>query len=212
MTNTAAKGFKAFALRGSLGFVSRWTPITLWFCGVVVLMAALAINHLFSLPGPARRDSKLAAGLAELLPDDRGGWASIHVLYTECRCSQRIFEHLRTSDRPRGLHEIVLLVGDDRDAIAPQLVQRGFEVVSIAEDKLDARFGIEGAPAFVLVDPARNVRYSGGYTSRKQGPDISDLAIVREIREGGEVADLPLFGCAVSQRLKALLDPFAIRR
>jgi hypothetical protein len=184
----------------------------LWFCGIVVLMSALAISHWFSLPRLARRDSRLAAGLAELLPNDRGGWASIHVLYTECRCSRRIFEHLRTSDRPRDLHEIVLLVGDDHDAIATQLSQRGFQVVSIPAEKLDARFGIEGAPTFVLVDPARDVRYSGGYTTRQQGPNIRDLAIVNEIRHGDEVADLPVFGCAISERLKAVFDPFATRR
>jgi hypothetical protein len=192
--------------------VGRWTPIALWFFGIVVLMAALAISHLFSLPRLARRDSRLAAGLAELLPSDRGGWASIHVLYTECRCSQRIFQHLRTSGRPRDLREIVLLVGDDRDAIGTPLARRGFEVVSIGAEKLDARFGIEGAPAFVLVDPARNVRYSGGYTTRQQGPNIRDLAIVNEVRQGDEVADLPVFGCAISERLKAVFDPFATRR
>jgi hypothetical protein len=192
--------------------VGRWTAIMLWFCGIVVLMSALAISHWFSLPRLARRDSRLAAGLAELLPNDRGGWASIHVLYTECRCSRRIFEHLRTSDRPRDLHEIVLLVGDDHDAIATQLSQRGFQVVSIPAEKLDARFGIEGAPTFVLVDPARDVRYSGGYTTRQQGPNIRDLAIVNEIRHGDEVADLPVFGCAISERLKAVFDPFATRR
>jgi hypothetical protein len=185
----------------------------IWFCGIVVLMAALAIGHLFSLAPLGRRDSRLAAGLAELLPNQRGGWASIHVLYAECRCSQRIFEHLRASERPTDLREVVLLVGADRgQPIATQLVERGFEVVSIAAEALDARFGIEGAPTFVLVDPARTVRYIGGYTIRQQGPDIRDLAIVREIRQGDEVADLPVFGCAVSQRLRAIFNPFAIRR
>lgn len=206
-------GGTACAVRGSLGFVGRWTPLALWFCGILVLMAGLAIGHWFSLAPLDRGNSRLAAGLAELLPAGRGRWASIHVLYAECRCSQRIFEHLRASDRPRDLHEIVLLVGDDRDrAIATRLAERGFEVVSIAAETLAARFGIEGAPTFVLIDPERTVRYIGGYTLRQQGPDIRDLAIVREIRHGDDVADLPVFGCAVSQRLKAVFDPFAIKR
>ena len=235
VTDGTARGVTAYALRGALGFVGRWTPLTIWFCGIVVLMAGLAIGHWFSLAPLDRRDSRLAAGLAALLPDERGGWAAIHVLYTECRCSQRIVEHLRTSQRPPDLHEVVLLVGvearasarerteeargsererkDDRErALASSLAERGFEVVSIGAEMLDARFGIEGAPTFVLVDPARRVRYSGGYTIRQQGPDIRDLAIVREIRQGDEVADLPVFGCAVSERLKAVFDPFAIRR
>lgn len=213
MGDLTASGGRASALRGTLGFVGRWTPLTIWFCGIVVLMAGLALGHWFSLAPLDRRGARLAAGLAELLPAGRGGWASIHVLYAQCRCSQRIVEHLRTSDRPRELHEVVLLVGEDRDhAIASRLAEPGFEVVSIAAETLAARFGIEGAPTFVLVDPARSVRYIGGYTIRQQGPDIRDLAIVREIRHGDRVADLPVFGCAVSQRLKAVFDPFAMRR
>jgi hypothetical protein len=192
--------------------VGRWTPLTIWFSGIVVLMAALAIGHQYALAPLDRRDARLSAGLAQLLSDARG-WAAIHVLYTECRCSQRIFAHLRTSRRPADLHELVLLVGDDRDrAIATPLAARGFELVSVAAETLAARFGIEGAPTFVLVDPARSVRYLGGYTRRQQGPDIRDLAIVRQVRQGDELPDLPVFGCAVSQRLKAVFDPFAIRR
>lgn len=209
----AVMGGTACAVRSSLRWIVRWTPLALWFCGVVVMMASLAVSHLFSLAPLDRRNPKLVAELAALLPDERGDWASVHVLYTECRCSQRVFDHLYVSDRPTDLHEVVLLVGDDRDhAIERRLSGRGFEVIPVAPEMLRARFGIEGAPTFVLVDPARRVRYSGGYTIRQQGPDIRDLAIVREIRQGDDVADLPVFGCAVSKRLKALFDPFAIKR
>lgn len=190
----------------------RWTPLTLWFCAMVVLMATLAISHEFSLAALDRRDARLSAGLAGIMPDAHG-WTSVHVLYSECRCSQRIFAHLRASQRPAHLREIVLLVTADRDqALAAGLSARGFTVVSLAPEQLAARFGIESAPTFALVDPAGSVRYLGGYTLRQQGPDIRDLAIVRKIRAGQEVSDLPVFGCAVSRRLKAFFEPFAIRR
>jgi hypothetical protein len=211
VNSAAARGGTAHAVRGSLSCVSRWAPLVLWFCAVVVLMAALALNHVVSLAGPERQDARLAAGLRALLADERVGWASFHVLYTECQCSQRIFAHLLASQRPADLHEIVLLVGADH-ALARRLEARGFEVVAVAPEGLAARFGIEGAPTFVLVDPTRAVRYLGGYTQRKQGPDLRDLAIVRDTRLGADLADLPVFGCAVSERLKAIFDPLAIRR
>jgi hypothetical protein len=204
--------FAAYAVRGSLAWALRWTPLLVWFCATVVLMAALAVGHQFSLAALDRRGAQLSAGLAQILPE-ASGWTAIHVLYSECRCSQRIVDHLRASERPADLHELVMLVGDDREqALASGLTARGFTVASLSPDQLASRFGIEGAPTFALVDPTRTVRYLGGYTLRQQGPDIRDRAIVRAIRAGDDVADLPVFGCAVSRRLRAFFDPFSVRR
>jgi hypothetical protein len=184
----------------------------IWFCATVVLMAALAVGHQFSLAALDRGGARLSAGFTEILPD-ASGWTAIHVLYGGCRCSQRIVDHLLASPRPADLHELVMLVGADRDqAIAGGLAARGFSVAWLSPDQLASRFGIEGAPTFALVDPTRTVRYLGGYTLRQQGPDIRDLAIVRAIRAGDDVADLPVFGCAVSRRLRAFFDPFSVRR
>ena len=199
--------------RAALRALGRAALLALWFVGVVVLMATLALGHQFALAALDRQHPALTAGLARLLRHGAGGWAAVHVLYGRCRCSQRIAEHLRASQRPEDLRELVLLVGDEHDDVTgARLAERGFEVVPVAAEALATRFGIEGAPAFVLIDPARRVRYLGGYTARKQGPDIRDLAIVREARQGVRVLDLPVFGCAVSQRLQALFEPFAQRR
>jgi len=51
----------------------------------------------------------------------------------------------------------------------------------------------------------------GGYTERKQGFDIQDVSIVERLRNEKSVAELPLFGCAVSRSLQALLDPLGIK-
>lgn len=188
----------------------RYVPLVLWFLTVAALMGGLAISHWFALPHPDKRDAKLAAGVAELT---RGapGWAAVHVLYTECRCSQRILDHLLASDRPRDVHETVVLVGDD-PALAARLAARGYRVVPTPPAELTERYGIEGVPLLIVADPERAIRYVGGYTRRLQGPDISDLSILHDLRSGVATEDLPVFGCAVSQRLKRLADPLAIKR
>ena len=173
-------------------------------------MSALAIGHWFTLPHPDAKDTRLAAGV-RVLAGDGDGWAMVHVLYTECRCSQRILDHLLASDRPAGVRETVLLVGDDT-GVGAKLRARGFRIVAAAGEELATRYGIEGVPLLVVADPAGAVRYSGGYTQRKQGPDIQDLAILRELQADGAAAALPVFGCAISRRLQEIADPLAIKR
>jgi hypothetical protein len=194
----------------SLRACVRWAPLMIWFVGLAAIMSALAVGHWFALPHPDKQDARLSAGMRQLL-SGRDGWAAVHVLYTDCPCSRRIFDHLLESTRPVGMREVVLLVGDD-PAIERRIRARPYEVVTVAPEALSKRFGIEGAPLLVVVDPQRQVRYIGGYTDRKQGLDIRDLAIIREVRAGVAISELPLFGCAVSQRLKELADPLAIKR
>lgn len=184
--------------------------LLLWCVAVTALVAALSFRHWWALPPPDTRDVRLVVGVKELTRD-ASGWSAIHVLYTECRCSRRILDYLYTSERPHDVRENVVLVGDDR-IVAATLASRGFHVVSVSPDDLTARYGIEGAPLLIVVDPGRAIRYLGGYTLRQQGADISDLAILRDLRTGTPTDDLPVFGCAVSQRLKSLADPFTIGR
>jgi hypothetical protein len=123
----------------------------------------------------------------------------VHVLYSDCRCSQRVAEHLATTERPQGWSEIVLWIGDD--APPAGLAQR-FDLRRATAAEL-ASYGVESAPSMILADPAGNIRYAGGYTDRKQGPVIEDLRILTAVRRSEDVSNLPLFGCAVSARLKS---------
>src|SRR5262245_36677818 len=190
--------------------ITRWIPIATWFVAVALVISALAIGHWIAMPRPDKRAAKLAAGLSELLRGS-SGWAAVHVLAPDCRCSQRVLDHLVSSQRPASLHEAALVVGSDPDFQA-RLSSRGFAVVTVAPESLYERFGIESVPLFILVDPAGAVRYAGGYTLRQQGPDLEDVAIVRDIRAGIAKRELPVFGCAVSRRLKGYADPLGFKR
>jgi len=169
-----------------------------WFAAVSLLGAGLLARHVVALPAPASDE-----GLARSLRQFRGAdgpqtWLAVHVLYAECRCSQRIATHLLATQRPAGWHEVVLWVGNATPS--PQL-ERHFDVRRIEREEL-SRLGIEAAPLLVALDSNDRVRYSGGYSNRKQGSVVADLTILESARREAHVAALPLFGCAVGDRLK----------
>jgi len=130
------------------------------------------------------------------------------VLYAACRCSQGIIEHLAASSRPPATVEKILWVGGESAALGGA-ARGGFEVIHTSAEELAERYGIEAAPLLLVADPAGRLRYAGGYTQRKQGSDVRDVEIIRDLQSGGATSSLPLFGCAVSRGLQRRLDPLS---
>jgi hypothetical protein len=181
---------------------SFWARAALgvWFCSMVLLGAGLLARHVVALPAPSK-DDHLSQALQELRRPGAPAWVAVHVMYAECRCSQRIVAHLTSTPRPRGWQEVVLWVGEE--APEPSL-SRAFDVRRSSPEDL-ARFGVESAPLLVVLDPEGRAAYVGGYTDRKQGPDIRDLRIMADAEQRRSASALPIFGCAVSERLKRAL-------
>ncbi|MBV1861911.1 MAG: hypothetical protein KUG77_26050 [Nannocystaceae bacterium] len=183
----------------------------MWVAAFLVVGATLTVSHFYTLPRPETSDPAVAAALNSMRGPNQGEtWMSVHVLYADCRCSQRIFEHLRTERRPQDVVEKVLLVGGS-DGLHEQLATAGFEVVSLEREELAERFGLTAAPLFAVLDPVGQLRYLGGYTGRKQGLDIRDIEILAQLHREEQVDELPLFGCAVAKELQELLDPLRIK-
>jgi hypothetical protein len=190
--------FAAFAAWGVLAFVTA---------------TSLAAVHFYTLPKPEPGDTALVKAIGSLRgKTDAKRWLAVHVLYAECRCSQRILEHLATSTRPAQVREKLLLVGDaqQRTAASELLARRGVPVIGTTADTLRARFHIESAPLLLVLDPHDVVRYAGGYSQRKQGIALLDAQIIRELVAQQRPAELPLFGCAVSKELQRVLDPVSV--
>lgn len=188
----------------SLSKVRAWvgrSVLAAWFVGMVVVGAGLLAKHLVALPTASAAD--VAPAMNALRTDsERGQWLAVHVLSADCRCSRRVAEHLAQSERPSDWKEVVLWVGDG--PIDVHLDPAHFDVRHLSVADL-VTTGVEAAPSLILVDPNGKVRYSGGYTDRKQGAFVADLKILRAVHEGESVAPLPLFGCAVSERLQSQL-------
>ncbi len=183
--------------------------VGIWFLVMVTVGATLLGRHLIALPRPAK-DAALAQAMATLRgPADTGRWMAIHVLYADCQCSQRIAEHLLATKRPQDIAERVLLIGHDA-GLEARLDAAGIVVVRTDENDAAVHYHVVAAPLFVVVGPEGAVRYAGGYTERKQGPDPRDLDILADARADRAIAPLPLFGCAVSARLRSSLNPLGL--
>jgi hypothetical protein len=188
----------------------------LWLVMGAVLGADLLASHLVTLPTPAADDPALRQAMIAARPAaTRGRWLMVHVLLQSCGCSRRILQHLETDARPADVGELVVLVAPpgaaDPRAIAA-LTTRGFAVRVVAPEALRPDLHVDAAPLLVILDPADAVRYVGGYTRRKQSPDVHDVAILADLRAGTQPEALPSFGCAVSQGLARKLDPLGIKR
>jgi hypothetical protein len=98
-----------------------------------------------------------------------------------------------------------------RDAeLEARLKAHGFRVVLVSANELSERYQVLAAPLLIVAAPDGSIRYSGGYTRRKQGPDPEDLEIINSLRRERSVDTLPILGCAVSEKLRAALNPLRL--
>lgn len=190
---------------------AAWFCLALWAALSIVAQSTLMVSHWYTLPSPNRADPALEEALAALVPEaEQGSWTAVHVLYSACRCSQRVFEHLFESSRPEGLYEVVLLVGGEA-SLEARAAAAGFDVVTLSPRDLEARFGIVSAPLLLVSSPGGELRYAGGYTERKQGYAVEDLEVIGALQAGVEPSELPLYGCGVSKELQQILDPMGLK-
>ena len=179
-----------------------------WVVAMLLLGAYTTGAHSAALPNPGARDQALQNGVLALRVDPARPLV-VHALYAACKCSQGIVERLLRRGRDSRFDELVLLVGKLPEQ-EPVLLARGFRVQRVAARDLGARFHIEAAPMLVVTDARGVVRYAGGYSKLKGGPS-ADQEILDRAAAGGESRRLPILGCAVSERLKALIDPLGLR-
>jgi hypothetical protein len=180
-----------------------------WLLVTSVGGATLLGRHLIPLPATAAAGPNMAALLALRGPDEADQLTAYHVLYAECRCSQRIAEHLVMRARPKGVVEHVLVVGRE-DALTRKLEASGYRVHPVAPADLLPTYGVEAAPLFVVASRTGTLLYAGGYTARKQGFDVQDVTILRAALASRTTEPLPVYGCAVSERLAKSLNPVSL--
>ena len=200
--------------------------LSLWFPSVLVVCAYLLGGHILTLPSPTGDSVRLTSAVATMRghgASTADRWIVLHVLYEDCRCSARVLDHLLSRRAEPGETERIVLVSTrwgaepseeraEDGALAARIEAAGFELERTSPEALESRYGIQAAPLLVVSDPTGRVRYVGGYTDRKQSVAIRDREILHDLRQGGSVEALPVFGCAVSKTLGESVDPLGLRR
>ena len=181
--------------------------LALWFVVTLVALASLMLNHVVAMPkpdDPARLRKSISA-----LRESHDRPFLLHVIYRDCSCTNNLFSHLIARKPFDQAEEKILFVGADaKKQLAAQQAGFGFKVV--AASYLREEFGIEAAPLLLVSDPDGQMRYIGGYYNHPAAIHSMDEQIYFALQAGKPVESLPLFGCAVSDRLQAAVDPFGL--
>jgi hypothetical protein len=185
--------------------------IGLWAGGMILVVACLMVSHWVVLPHPKTTDQVWTTQLNQTLGIHSEQWTALHFLYGNCPCSRRILDHLVNRFPIDGCREKIVFIGEDRE-MTEAAGKRGYEVDEVTPEGLKTRYGVEAAPLLTVLDPSGNIRFAGGYTTHKQGPQIQDVNIIQQLIRRENVGELPLFGCAVSNELKSLVDPLGLKK
>ena len=188
-----------------LAKLGLWT----WAVGGIAIGATLMVSHWVPLPHPEGSDAVLQTALSGHASDSNS-WTVTHFLYADCPCSLRVLNHVIERTPSDSVRERFVLIDSNGDA-SDQAELAGLDVERLTSKQLYQTYGIEAAPLFAVTEPSGETVYVGGYTQRKQGLDISDMDIVRRLQEGESVDQLPVYGCAVSSRLKDIVDPLGLK-
>ncbi len=189
--------------------------IAVWFVAMSIVGGSLVVRHAPLPAGSVRMSALLsletgALETGSLEPGtDEAPVRVFHVLYADCRCSKRVVERLAMRGVRRGLCEHVLLAGRD-DALSGALQGSGFTVTRTTPRELGERFGIDAAPLLVITASNHTPLYIGGYTPSKQSLDVRDGAILDAALRGERPRPLPVYGCPVSDELRAQVNPLRL--
>jgi hypothetical protein len=176
-----------------------------WVVITLVGLAALSVKHMASLPEPGD-EALLVRALLKLRRSSNENFL-VHVIDAECSCAKALFTHLVARGPFPGDEELILFVGSDRDK-QEAARQSGYKFTAISAQELVSGFGLEAAPILVIFDSAGTLRYAGGYYAHPATITPLDEKIYKQLVAGVKVEPLPVFGCAVSPRIKKSLDPW----
>lgn len=190
--------------RKALSTSYPWLVLSVWCVAVSLPIAYMMAGHMVSLP--------IARSAIEL-PDSAvrpSEWRITHVLSDQCLCSRNVIEYLSARNPSDGIEEWVALL-DSGSETANELRALGFQVIEANGEAFRADYGSEGVPYFQIKDSEGSLRFSGGYAPSGSIGQLSDLDTLERMRRGASVEEMPVIGCATSERLKSALDPFSFK-
>lgn len=130
-----------------------------------------------------------------------------HVLSKKCGCSKRVARHLASRGPLSSAEEVIFQVGESLPNES-ELLEKGFQVVTLSGAELESQWGIQAVP--LLQAQADGLTYNGGYQDYKSG-EYRDLEVLESLKAQKQIEALPILGCASSEKLAQQIDPFGLK-
>jgi hypothetical protein len=173
----------------------------------VLALGSLGISHTAAMPAP--EDEQRLGRAAATLVGGTSGPTYLHIIDPACSCTARLLEQLVARGAFAEVREIIVFTGDD-SRVRVQAEREGFTYLPMTRDALGARLGLEVAPVLIALDADGALRYLGGYFDKPAALHSLDSGIHAGLVAGTAVESLPVYGCAVSDRLRQRLDPLGV--
>lgn len=183
--------------------------IPVWAISMTLVVAYLMVGHWVPLPHPEAGETLSVESRRDVVMPEVE-WTAFHILNGSCPCSRRVLKHVTERDPLNGVVERIVLIEENAETLR-LLVNAGYLVDCVTPAELKKKYGVESAPLLVVTDSSGTIVYAGGYTSRKQGLDFQDTRIIESVVLGNQPESLPLYGCAVSDSLKSIIDPLGFK-
>ncbi len=177
-----------------------------WAAVVILALASLGVSHTAAMPGPSA-DVRFAQA-ARALVGGRGP-TYVHVIDPACSCTAGLLAHLEARRAFAGVTEWVIYLGEDA-ALQRRLETAGFRFAGSTRETIGETLGLEVAPVLVAITAVDSLAYLGGYFDRPAAVEARDAQIHAALQAARRAEPLPVFGCAVSDRLRAQVDPLGI--
>ena len=188
-------------------YASASVLLALWAFIMSYVCAVLMIGHWVPLPVP-----KVGAPhfVSSSSMEGSQGWKALHFLSSECPCSQRILNHLMKRKPLQDIEEIIVYVGESNEDFE-LITDSRYTLDRVTQEELKSKYNVESVPLLVLLDSTSTIRYSGAYTTRKQGFAIQDVRIISQTLAGETIPPLPLFGCGLSKEWTSITNPLGLK-
>ncbi len=190
-----------------LSLLSKFA-LLIWASALTIIISFLMVGHWVALPSnlPILDNSQIV----QIKTDLASQLHVQHILSQSCPCSHRIAKHLASRWPIPSVQEQIVVVESATDTTS-MMFPEAYSVKRINAEQLMDEYAIESAPQLLVTDSAGKIVYSGGYTARKQGYEIRDYEIISSLLRGESVEALPIYGCAVSKRLRRAVDPLGLK-
>ncbi len=190
-----------------LSLLSKFA-LLVWASVLTITISFLMVGHWVALP--SNRPILDNDQLVQIKTDIASQLHVQHILSQSCSCSHRIAKHLASRWPIPSVQEQIVVVESPTDATS-MVFPDAYSIKRINADQLMKEYAIEAAPLLLVTDSTGKIVYSGGYTARKRGYEIRDYEIISSLLRGESVESLPVYGCAVSNRLRKSVDPLGLK-